>query len=363
MLISFFQGEVMKDSKWDEIPTRIEKPNFDNLLSVLHREAPAHATLFEYLMNEPLYNRLSPELSKYSADPLIYYRKVIAAFYRLGYDYAVVGIPGFSFSAVANINRRIEKSMSLDEGSVLHTREDVNNFPWPNPDLADYGILDRLKEYIPEGMKLIVHGPLGLLENVVNLVGVEGACFMIKDDRKLAEDIFEKVGSRLVRFYDRVAQHECVGATISNDDWGFKTHTFFRPEDMRHFIFPWHKQIVEAVHGAGKPTILHSCGHFQNIVDDIVEDMKYDGRHSYEDNIMTVEEAYETYHDRIAILGGIDIDFISRSNPEEIYQRSRAMLDRTRRRGGYALGTGNSVPEYIPDKNYFALIKAALDQW
>ena len=30
-------------------------------------------------------------------------------------------------------------------------------------------------------------------------------------------------------------------------------------------------------------------------------------------------------------------------------------------RGGFALGTGNSVPEYVPDANYFALIRAALD--
>jgi hypothetical protein len=28
-------------------------------------------------------------------------------------------------------------------------------------------------------------------------------------------------------------------------------------------------------------------------------------------------------------------------------------------RGGYALGTGNSVPSYIPNGKYFAMTKAA----
>jgi uroporphyrinogen decarboxylase len=37
------------------------------------------------------------------------------------------------------------------------------------------------------------------------------------------------------------------------------------------------------------------------------------------------------------------------------------MLERAAGRGGYALGTGNSVPEYVPDASYFALIRAALD--
>jgi len=30
-------------------------------------------------------------------------------------------------------------------------------------------------------------------------------------------------------------------------------------------------------------------------------------------------------------------------------------------RGGYALGTGNSVPEYIPIDNYLAMLSAAYE--
>jgi uroporphyrinogen decarboxylase len=37
------------------------------------------------------------------------------------------------------------------------------------------------------------------------------------------------------------------------------------------------------------------------------------------------------------------------------------MLKRAEGRGGYALGTGNSVPEYIPQDNFIALLKAALN--
>jgi len=62
------------------------------------------------------------------------------------------------------------------------------------------------------------------------------------------------------------------------------------------------------------------------------------------------------------VLGGIDLDFVCRATPEAVYARSRAMLERAAARGGYALGTGNSVPDYVPDPNYFAMIRAALDQ-
>jgi uroporphyrinogen decarboxylase len=133
------------------------------------------------------------------------------------------------------------------------------------------------------------------------------------------------------------------------------------PADMRKYVVPWHKKIVEVIHKSGKPAILHSCGNLRLLMDDIIDTIGYDAKHSYEDNIMPVEEAYEEYGDRIAILGGIDVDFVCRATPEEIKKRSAAMLERVKGRGGYALGTGNSVPEYVPQENYFAMISAALE--
>ncbi len=94
-------------------------------------------------------------------------------------------------------------------------------------------------------------------------------------------------------------------------------------------------------------------------MDDIIDEIKYDGKHSYQDNILAVEEAYEKWGGRIAILGGMDVDFVSSSAPEAIYRRSAEMLQKTLEKGGYALGTGNSVPEYVQDDNYFAMIAAA----
>lgn len=131
---------------------------------------------------------------------------------------------------------------------------------------------------------------------------------------------------------------------------------------MRKYVFPWHKKIVEAAHRNGKPCLLHSCGRFDEVIDDVIEDMKFDCRHSYEDNICPVEEAYERLHGRIAVAGGIDMNLLASGTPEQVYARSRAMLERTAERGGYLLGTGNSVPEYIPLENYCAMTRAALER-
>jgi len=342
---------------WNEVPKRKDRADFNRLLAVLRGGIPDRPCLFEFLLNDRLIRRVVP--GPEPADDFTRLRRQALAFHRLGYDHAVVLIPGLSFAE--QIIRPQKETYSLNAGSVIRSREEFDRFAWPDPERADYAILDRLAEDLPQGMKLIPYSPNGVLENVIDLVGYEALCHLLMEDRALIEDIFAGVGERLFRYYALAVRHPQVGACIANDDWGFNTSTLLAPEDLRSLVFPWYERIVELVHAEGKPVILHSCGYFEEIMEDIIQDMGFDGRHSYEDQIMPVEDAYEKYHGRIALLGGIDVDFICRSSPEEVHSRALDMLERAADRGGFALGSGNSVPEYVPDANYFALIRAALD--
>ena len=342
---------------WNEIPERKDAPDFENLLAVLRREIPSRPTLFEFYFNERIYSRAVP--GPIPAGRTAWLRRFIKTFHRLGYDFATILLPGFHFSNPDL--RETKETFSLNEGAVIRNLAEFDAFDWPDPEEADYDIFDRLSEDLPKGMKLIPYSPDGVLENVIRLMGFDTLCFNIHDNPQLVEDVFEQVGSRLVQYYKNAVQYECVGACLANDDWGFISNTFISIDTLRRFVFPWYEQISDISHAVGKPVILHSCGYFENIIEDIIEDMRFDGRHSYEDNIMPVEEAYEKYHDRIAIIGGIDVNFMCESTPDEVYQRSREILERASGRGGFALGTGNSVPEYMPDENFFALIRAALD--
>ena len=62
----------------------------------------------------------------------------------------------------------------------------------------------------------------------------------------------------------------------------------------------------------------------------------------------------------IALLGGIDLDFLCRSEPEAIRERVRDTLNICLPGGGYCLGTGNSVANYIPLDNYLAMLDEGL---
>lgn len=338
-------------------------PDFNRLAQVLERKKPDGPALFEFFLNVPLYRKMADadiaekyrddEVEWNSAHPLI-----ISAFKNAGYDHVTVKGSDMLF---AQDEFEQKESRSINAGHMIRNRADFEAYAWPDPDSYDYSSLESTE--LPGGMKFIVFGPGGVLENTIALVGYENLCMMLFDDPKLAADIFNAIGERFVRYYEICARYDNVGALISNDDWGYKTQTMLSTADMRKYVFPWHKKIVEAIHGGGKYAILHSCGQLSDVMDDIIDDMKYDGKHSYEDVIMPVEEAYEKWHDRIAILGGIDLDFVCTASPEEIGQRSGKMLEKAEKSGGsYALGTGNSVPEYVPDEKYFALIDVVRGQ-
>ena len=339
------------------------KPDINNLYKVFRCEAPSRPTLFELFLNRPLYERLAertlPDVYAPGEDPALDNLKlVIDAYAAAGYDYASSQACEMSFE---NDRHNRIKTISLNEGFVITDEASFEAYKWPEPENCDYSRLDRAAEYMPEGMKLMVMGPGGVLENAIALAGYDNLCYMIYEQHDLAKAIFDHVGSCLLKYYELAAPHPAVGFIMSNDDWGFKSQTFLSPAHMREFVFPWHKKIVDTAHARNLPAVLHSCGNLIEVMDDVIDYCGFDAKHSFEDAFMPIEDAYEKWNGRIALLGGIDVDFIINRTDKEITERCHAMLKRAETRGGYALGTGNSVPEYIPQDKYLTMIKAALN--
>jgi uroporphyrinogen decarboxylase len=85
-----------------------------------------------------------------------------------------------------------------------------------------------------------------------------------------------------------------------------------------------------------------------------------DAKHSNEDIIAPFDDWIRLYGQRIGLLGGIDVDILCQKSPVEIteivYEKGRRYRTSA---NGYALGSGNSIPEYVPVEGYLAMIEAA----
>ena len=349
-----------------EIPyfelTKKRTPDFGFLLKVLRREVTERPVLFEMTPNVSVAQTFLGDKWLSDEQHCGGQRNFMNAHRVLGYDYSVV--PTWPYALVSGGNKRKKRdgalTRSLNEGWVINNEESFEKYEWPTHNETQYERMGELAAYVPEGMKLLLRSAGSVEEGMINLVGYENLCMMMYENLDLVQAIADRVGAFVVRHFELGLQHSFIGAALLSDDWGFKTQTLFPPKFLRTYILPWHKKVVDLVHKANRPIILHSCGQVETAMDDVIDICKYDGKHSFEDEIIPVEQAYERWGDRIAILGGIDVDFLCRKTPEEIFNRCRQMVESTMDKGGYALGSGNSIPDYMPRENYMAMLRAAL---
>jgi len=233
---------------------------------------------------------------------------------------------------------------------------DFEAYPWPKVEGLQHVALQYVNAILPEGMKICVQLP-AVFENAMYLMGLQSLCYALRDQADLVEAICQRLGELVTAVAAQVIACDNVGIVIQGDDMGFHSGTLVSPDVIRRYILPHHKKVAEVVHGAGRLLVLHSCGNVYSLMDDVIDYVGVDGKHSYEDKILPVEEVYRRWGDRTAVLGGVDMDLLGRGTEEQVRARTRQILEVCGAKGtGYCLGTGNSVANYIPVQNYLAML-------
>lgn len=347
--------------------------NFQILHDAITRnEVPPVVPLYEHFADDQIIeNVMGYDFSKIDisvrSGQLELWKKRLAFYRQLGYTYLPVEYaPRFAElhklkTGDTAIYSKGKRDWVDEHAGVIRSREDLENPAfWPEVDQAfDYELFTEIAGLLPEGMKIIGGASGGPFEHASFLVGLESLCIAIYEDKEFVNRLFERIGETLVAIAGRLAKLEQVGAYRFGDDLGFKSGTILSPAALRKYVFPWQKRVVEAVHRAGKPFVLHSCGQLLAVMDDLIDDVKIDAKHSFEDVIMPVTRAKERWGRRVALLGGVDVDFLCRQAPPAIKEYTKRVMENCARGGGYAVGSGNTIANYIPVPNYLAMIEAA----
>ncbi len=290
-----------------------------------------------------------------------WFRRCVAMQRFLGYAYVPVGLlsldTGENFRArdTAVEARTGGRSWINEAPGPITSRADFERYAWPDGRTWDTRALEWYERHLPDDMCLVARQG-HFCEYLCWLMGYETLCVALHEERELVQAIAAKV-LELEEAATRVLlQSKRVKILWASDDLGFKTGLLFSPADMRAFVFPGHRRLAALAHAAGHPYLLHACGKRESILEDLLEDVKVDGLHSWEDTIEAVTDAKRAYGSRVALLGGIDLDFLCRAEEEQIRQRVRDTLAICQPGGGYCLGTGNSVANYLPVDHYLAML-------
>ncbi len=349
------------------IPGRKPDPDFNRLRKVLFRDGEpdripflelfADVEIIEAILGEKLVlpGQNARQVRKRAAQKLIEFH------YRLGYDYVVASaIVPFQYNRISSEDTardlpRERREWVNEASGIITNRKEFENYNWPTSEVVDYSALEETSRNLPDGMKIIGTCP-SILEPVMWLMGYQPFALSLTDDPQLVSDMFDKVGDLVVNIYKNLVEIENMGALWLSDDMGHRSGTMISPKHLRQYVLPWHKKIVEVVHQHDLPILLHSCGNLEEIMDDLIDYVGIDAKHSFEDAIMPVWEAKRRYGKRISILGGVDVDILSRRTEDEVRGYVRRVIAECGPGGGYCLGSGNSVANYIKVENYLAML-------
>jgi len=348
-------------------------PDWEGFMKCLRREGtPRRAHFIELIIDGEVKDEICARFGLANdldpADSTYFYRRQIALQTFLGYDY-IVCPEGLGESLdkgmqhnnlvttdTAALKREGGRSFVDEHRGPISNWQEFEDYPWPEPRNFNTRAMEWCQKNLPDNMCMIGGLTGSIYENLSWLMGYETLCYALYEQR----DLVTAISQRLIDLYSAevevLLQFDRVKVIWGSDDLGFKTGTLISPKDLREFVLPGHKALAKLAHDAGRPYIMHSCGNLVRIMDDLLEDIKIDGKHSFEDVIEDVREDKLLYGDRLSLLGGVDVDFLCRANEAQIRQRVDDILEHCLPGGGYFLGTGNTVANYIPLENYLIML-------
>ena len=229
-----------------------------------------------------------------------------------------------------------------DEWGVLWHNIGVSNLgEVKEPALKDWKDFDKLK--IPDvndpkrwqnlgkareqaGDKFLIAWGISIYERVHFIRGIENAWMDIYDaPDKLGNllDILVEMNRTAIKKYAAAG----ADGFMFCDDWGLQNRLMIAPESWRQIWKPRYRTIYKAAHEAGLLTLLHSCGHIVDILDDLIE-VGLDVIQMDQQENMGLKLLGERFGGRITFFSPVDIqNTMVRGSLDDIRAYCRRMVE------------------------------------
>lgn len=360
----------MNQESYKHIPLKHAAPNAEECIGMLMGKKPQRRIpLVEYIVDDVVMRPIIEELLGRAwvpagpgyAPSTGYLDNMIAFWSGMGYDFVryELGLPfpdRKTLIADAAPGSAKDRAWQDEHHGMITTWEEFEAYPWPKVEEFDFSALEYLNDHVPDGMGFISSHGGGVFEHLSWIMSLEGLCMALHEDPSLVRAVADRLGELMLGFYRHLIDLDRLIAVFPGDDMGYRTATIISPADLRTYVLPWHTRFAALAHDHGIPYFLHSCGNLSAIMEDLIAGVGIDAKHSFEDAIIPVEEFQKGVQNRIAVLGGIDINILSGGTPEQVRQRVRQLVKQCGAAGRYAVGSGNSIPSYVPTHNYLAMI-------
>ncbi len=336
-------------------------PNFNRLLTTLLRGQEDRVPILELIVDTEI-------KSAFLGRPVSSVADDIEFWYKAGYDCATVypDSPSIWFynpdrldTVIADDYTESGSRRWASEGKgLIQDWSDLEKYPLPNIEEIDFSYFDHANKYLYQGMG-IIGGWGDIFTYTWEAMGFQEFAYALFEREDFVSHIFKQLGKLALQIYEVLLSYDSVKALWFSDDLAYKTNLLVSPVVYRKHLFPWLKQIGDLAHSAGRPLLFHSDGLLWEVMDDLIG-CGVDALHPIEPITMDIREVKRRYGEKLCLIGNVDVDLLTRGSPDEVRQEVRNLLRDVAPGGGFCLGSGNTVANYVRLENYQAMIDEAL---
>lgn len=334
----------------------IIKPDIDNFLNTLRNKNSTSIPIAE-LGVHPLIKQkvIGKEISELMDD--------VEFWHKAGYDYIKIQPKadfnpakiGLSENISYNDDGTVFRKWASEGQGVVTSPEDFEKYVFPNENDFNYDAFEKVKMHLPDGMGVV--GQYGDIFTMTwEMMGFETFSIALFENPELIELLNNRLGNLVISMFENMAQSDSVRALWYSDDIAYTNGLLVSPDVLDKYFFPWLKKIGDIAASAGKPLIYHSDGLLYDVMDKIIE-CGVNALHPIEPKAMDISEVKLRYGNKLCLLGNIDVDLLARGTTEEVRKNVMNNLNTVGVNGGYCVGSGNSIPEYVKVENYLSMIQ------
>ena len=291
------------------------------------------------------------------------FRRVFAEY--KGPDFSLS--PGAKSRTVFGIERRgIGYGQPMAHPLAAATMEDIEQYPWPDPNWMDVGEIKAEAERYG-GQYAILGGDWSpFWHDAIELLGMENLLVKMYTD----PDLVHALMRRVVDYYFEVSRRIFDAAAGSIDiffignDFGSQEGPLLGPELFDKFLLPHLARLVDLGHSYGLKVQLHCCGGVAPLIPSMIR-IGLDGFHAVQPSCrgMDMRELKKNFGDKILFNGAIDSHrVLIEGTPESVRQRTREVLEIMMPGGGYVAGASHdTILQETPLENVLAMFDEIRD--
>ena len=342
------------------------QPNFERIKTAMRHEEPDRLPLIEALVS---YEIQSQFLGKTVEDSDL---KSQAEFWvQAGYDSIPLTVGMMSPGEVtkeSSIYRVVQKTLrkegdevvpwNIEENGVITDARDYERFPWEEAARLDFNKFSGIQPFLPKGMKILACS--GKVFTVTwMLLGFQNFCLSLYMQEELVSKVFQKVGEIQVQGAKELSRIPNLGALWVVDDLCYGSGPMIDPKFFRKYVFPWYEELGALAKKQDLLFFFHSDGNIWPVMEDLIS-IGFDAIHPIDPTSMDIREVKARVGKKLGILGNIHTDLLNRGTPGQVRKLTRETIRDIAPGGGFAIGSGNSVPNWARFENYQAMRETAL---